>query len=114
MANVKKDAWEESLKAYTEKSQNEGITHFLIPQSDGKRIVHAALIRIGSLCEIWLAQRSPLPRKKEDQPRISGMDEEWKKNGRRLESFGPASPESSQVGTTASAVPPFEGLGKYW
>lgn len=79
MANVKKDAWEESLKAYTEKSQNEGITHFLIPQSDGKRIVHAALIRIGSLCEIWLAQRSPLPRKKEDQPRISGMDEEWKK-----------------------------------
>ncbi len=57
MANVKKDAWEESLNAYTEKRREEGITHFLIPQSDGKRIVHAALIEVGELAGIWEAQR---------------------------------------------------------
>jgi len=57
MANVKKGAWEESLKAYAEKQQGEGIAHFLIPQRDGNRIVHAALIEIGSLVGIWMGQR---------------------------------------------------------
>ena len=57
MANLKKGPWEESLKAYAEKQQGEGITHFLIPQRDGNRIVHAALIDIGSLVGIWMGQR---------------------------------------------------------
>jgi len=57
LAKVKKGAWEESLKAYAEKHQGEGITHFLIPQRDGNRIVHAAMIEIGSLVGIWLGQR---------------------------------------------------------
>lgn len=57
MANVKKDAWEGSLKTYVEKNRAAGITHFLIPQRDGNRIVHAALVEIGSLAGIWMAQR---------------------------------------------------------
>lgn len=57
MANVNKGAWEESLTTYVEKNRAGGITHFLIPQRDGNRIVHAALIEIGSLAGIWMAQR---------------------------------------------------------
>ncbi len=57
MANVKKGAWEESLTTYVEKNRAGGITHFLIPQKDGSRIVHTALIEIGSLAGIWMAQR---------------------------------------------------------
>jgi 5-methylcytosine-specific restriction protein A len=57
MANVKKGAWVESLNAYSNKCRKEEVTHMLIPQRDGNQIVHAALINVGALTEIWSAQR---------------------------------------------------------
>ena len=57
MANVKKGEWIESLNAYCNKCIREKVTHLLVPQRDGNQIVHAALIAVGSLTEIWSAQR---------------------------------------------------------
>lgn len=57
MANVNKGAWVESIDAYSNKCRNEEITHMLVPQRDVNRIVHAALIDVGSLTEIWSEQR---------------------------------------------------------
>jgi 5-methylcytosine-specific restriction protein A len=57
LANVKDGAWEKTLNAYFHKLRTEGATNLLVVQRDGSKIVHAALIRLESLTEIWTAQR---------------------------------------------------------
>ena len=57
LANVKEGAWEKALNAYSNKLRTEGATDLLVVQRDGSKIVHAALIAVKSLTEIWTAQR---------------------------------------------------------
>ena len=57
LANVKAGAWEKTLNAYSNKLRNEGATDLLVVQRDGSKIVHAALIQLESLTEIWMEQR---------------------------------------------------------
>jgi 5-methylcytosine-specific restriction enzyme A len=57
MARVKDGNWEGSISDKVERYKSKGITHLLIVQREGEKIVYAALIPISELLTIWCAQR---------------------------------------------------------
>lgn len=57
LSKIKNDNWDGSLRAKVEREKSEGVTHFLLVQQDGNRIIYAALVPLSELVAIWCAQR---------------------------------------------------------
>jgi 5-methylcytosine-specific restriction protein A len=57
LPNVKNNDWEGTLQDKVERERAAGVTHCLLVQREGDRIVYAALVPVLALVEIWCAQR---------------------------------------------------------
>ena len=57
LAKIKHGDWEGTLQEKVERERSLGVTHFLLVQSEGTKIVYAALVPLSAVLPIWIAQR---------------------------------------------------------
>jgi 5-methylcytosine-specific restriction protein A len=57
LAKIKYGDWEGTLQEKVERESSLSVTHFLFVQSEGTKIVYAALVPLSAVLPIWIAQR---------------------------------------------------------